>query len=176
MLWVTSVCRAVQSWSPLGSWKHHVINNNYNQFPAVLLKSFFFLLHVSIYICMNINPAKRRGRKKKKKGRERGNKNSVHQADFSWFTIGNYHSLRMAGLLLWESRAGGALLVRYPSSRQLPPPANSPCTCLREASSKPDRRMGEKDRWRYLNRGSWESWVCPHLGRLETFLSIHFLT
>lgn len=74
---------------------------------------FFFLLLPYIYICMNINPAKKGG---KKRVGERGNKNSVHQTDFSWFTTDNYHSSCMTGLLLWESRAGEALLVQYPSS------------------------------------------------------------
>lgn len=68
MLWVTSVCRAVQSWSHLGSWKHHVLNNNHNQFSAVLLKSFFsFCLSPYTYVWILILPTEE-GKKKAERG------------------------------------------------------------------------------------------------------------
>lgn len=56
----------------------------------------------------------------------------------------------MAALLLWESRAGGALLTQYP-------PPNNPihlqtplAPAPKEALSRPDRRIDEK-----IDGGSW---------------------
>lgn len=117
---------------------------------------------------MNINPAERKGGEKKIKA-ERGVIKIQYIQLTSWFTVGNYHSSRMAGPLLWESRAGEQCLS------QILPPEN--CHHLKTPHTPEQRgivRTRQKDRWeryvevsvqRQLEKLGWPT--------LEIFL-IHF--